>query len=362
MAVHFNVRKIIRDIVVCFVAETVFIGSILFTNGIVFRQQAEKAGTGQTKENVVSICGIQSGMFMQDMSMMETLNTSMPDMQVGAEDVSKPERHDAQDIGGYIQEPVQHMSWISMENIFTVEDIAEKTMYAKCSLNIRMAPYVNSEKTGILYTGEPVTVNGIADTGWYRLEYDGHDAYVSGKYLSDSKVEDGTDMSTSMPSSTGIVERLGNVSDTWVSKADAMLSRIPRNALDRFISSGYHFYVTDEDIGMTEFGGSIGRVAGVTRYGQYIKVEDRQYAMDEAVIHEFGHFVFDTCGNWGRQDVTDAFNADVGNASLMGISYGLDNVSEFYAEVFQKYIKDGQKTMQVFPNLSAVIQADLGSL
>lgn len=241
----------------------------------------------------------------------------------------------------------------------TVEGIEPVTLYATTSLNVRREPYAGADKVGVLSVGETVTADGISDNGWYRFMFDGSEAYASGSYLSKEEPKPAPEPAAS---ATGLVEVLGNVDSIWVEKADRQLARIPQNARDHFVAAGYHFYVTDEDIGTTEFGGSIGRVAGATKYGQYIKIEDRQYAIDEAAIHEFGHFVFDACGDWSRQDVADAFSADVGNAASMGITYGLDNISEFYAEVFQKYIKDRGTTSQTFPNLSAIIQGDLDSL
>ena len=47
---------------------------------------------------------------------------------------------------------------------------------------------------------------------------------------------------------------------------------------------------------------------------------------------------------------------------ILKIQYGIKDDSEFYAEVFQKYIKDKGTTSQAFPNLSAIIQGDLDSL
>lgn len=250
--------------------------------------------------------------------------------------------------------------------VFTVEDIEPKAMYAQRSLNVRTGPYVGADKLGTLSLNEQVIATGVASTGWYRFEYKGIEAYASNNYLSESKAEVVPKEQPSAP--PGIVEMLGSVDSIWITKADAMLGKLPRNAIDRFITEGWHFYVTDEDIGTTEYGGAIGRVAGSTHYGPdytgpgYIKIEDRQYAIDEAVLHEFGHFVFGVFGNWYRQEVIDAYNSDVGNASLMGISYGVDDMNEFYGEVFQKYIKNPSKTREAFPNFTAIIQSDLDRL
>lgn len=161
---------------------------------------------------------------------------------------------------------------------------------------------------------------------------------------------------------TGIVETIGDVSDIWITRSENVLKQLPQNILNRFVCSGYHFYITDEDIAMTEYNGTVENVAGITRYGQYIKIEDRQYAVDEAILHEFGHFVFDECENWNRQEIKNAFDNEIKNAGLMNITYGLDDMIEFYAEIFQKYIKDPETTAQIFPEFTALIKADIKSL
>ena len=71
---------------------------------------------------------------------------------------------------------------------YTVTDMT-KTMYAKQSVNLRSGPSTDYEKVGSLTTNQEVTVTGIADTGWYRITYNGGVAYVSNNYLNDTKVE-----------------------------------------------------------------------------------------------------------------------------------------------------------------------------
>ncbi len=56
-------------------------------------------------------------------------------------------------------------------------------------LNVRSAPSEDSEVIGSLYKGEAVTVIGAvtkdsADTGWYQIQYNDKDSYVSSSFLS----------------------------------------------------------------------------------------------------------------------------------------------------------------------------------
>ena len=63
------------------------------------------------------------------------------------------------------------------------------TMYATQTVNVRNLPSTDGEKVGSLSANQEVNITGQASTGWYRIEYEGGTAYVSNKYLSDTKVE-----------------------------------------------------------------------------------------------------------------------------------------------------------------------------
>lgn len=79
---------------------------------------------------------------------------------------------------------------------YTVTDM-NKTMYAKQSVNLRSGPDTSYDKVGSLSTNQKVTITGQADTGWYRISFDGNIAFVSNKYLSNNKVEVNTSTSNS---------------------------------------------------------------------------------------------------------------------------------------------------------------------
>lgn len=60
----------------------------------------------------------------------------------------------------------------------------DKTMYAKQSVNVRDLPSTEGNKLGGLDIAQKVTVTGQCnETSWYRIEYDGREAFVSDKYL-----------------------------------------------------------------------------------------------------------------------------------------------------------------------------------
>ncbi len=70
---------------------------------------------------------------------------------------------------------------------YTVKDMSA-TKYAKQKVNVRSGASTDYEQIGSLNANQKVTVTGQADTGWYRIDYNGKVGYVSDKYLSDQKV------------------------------------------------------------------------------------------------------------------------------------------------------------------------------
>lgn len=85
---------------------------------------------------------------------------------------------------------------------YTVTDM-NKTMYAKQSVNLRSGPDTSYDKVGNLSTNQEVTITGQADTGWYRISYDGGIAFASNNYLSDNKVEVNTSTSSTSNNNNG---------------------------------------------------------------------------------------------------------------------------------------------------------------
>lgn len=74
------------------------------------------------------------------------------------------------------------------ETTYSVVEMSA-TKYAKQSVNIRKGPGTDYDKIGSLTMNQKVSVTGQADNGWYRISYNGGDAYVSNKYLVDNKIE-----------------------------------------------------------------------------------------------------------------------------------------------------------------------------
>lgn len=77
-----------------------------------------------------------------------------------------------------------------VEPEFTFTEVS-KTLYAIQSVNVRSGPSTDFNKIGGLTTNQEIQViSRCNETGWYKFIWtDGSEAYVSDKYLSDSKVE-----------------------------------------------------------------------------------------------------------------------------------------------------------------------------
>ena len=64
-----------------------------------------------------------------------------------------------------------------------------QTMYAQSTVNVRDLPEQTGGKLGSLSTNQEVTVLGQCnETGWYKISYNGGEAYVSNSYLGIEKV------------------------------------------------------------------------------------------------------------------------------------------------------------------------------
>ena len=63
-----------------------------------------------------------------------------------------------------------------------------QTMYASQSVNVRNLPSTDGDKVGGLSAAQAVAVTGKCnETGWYRIEYNGGEAFVSDSYLVNEK-------------------------------------------------------------------------------------------------------------------------------------------------------------------------------
>lgn len=127
------------------------------------------------------------------------------------------------------------------------------------------------------------------------------------------------------------------VDASWVAAANRELKRAPANVLQAFTNSGWSFHVTPMNIDAVYFGGQYGAVMGVTVYDdKVIYLEDRMDAVQEAALHELGHFV--DCYLGYPSDTLGMYDAESSSyCSYFGVDFYWDR-KEFYADSFWKYL------------------------
>ena len=71
-----------------------------------------------------------------------------------------------------------------------VQEEKEVVLYAQSNVNVRSLPSTEGEKLGTLATNQEVIGLGEAADGWQKIRYNETTAYVSAKYLSQTKIEE----------------------------------------------------------------------------------------------------------------------------------------------------------------------------
>ena len=136
----------------------------------------------------------------------------------------------------------------------TVTDVS-KTMYvATDTLNVRDSWLASSTKVGTLKRNQAVTVTGSCSNGWYRIQYDGHTAYVSGQYLSNEAGGSGSGSGSTggTVSGNGAATDIANFAMSFVGYSYVWGGTSPSTGFD---CSGLMYYV------LTQYGYSMKRVA-----------------------------------------------------------------------------------------------------
>lgn len=134
----------------------------------------------------------------------------------------------------------------------------------------------------------------------------------------------------------------GNISDDLIGYLDTRLQLIPKKLLSAYFDKGGLILLTDKDISSEyypdyNFGNIIG-LHDATK--NIIFMSNSKYAIDNALIHEFGH-VLDSLFGWDSmneyflkvfEEEKDSFEVE----SLDG--HYKSNEREFFAEIFQESI------------------------
>lgn len=226
------------------------------------------------------------------------------------------------------------------EGPVAITDVS-KIVYSTTNLNVRTGPSTDYNKVGLLHYGDAVEVTGECDNGWNRILYNGNEAFVCSKYVTDNlSIQQPTSLTNSVP---GFCESKG-ASQSWVDKVNRELAYVPENIKQHFVNSGWHIYITTENIAQTYFNGIYNSVRGATFPGTIV-IETRNIAVSTAVCHEFGHYLDYTLGfPSSSAEFSDIYNEEVSTfKSRIPNSSCVSSPAEFFAETFYYICKDPSK-------------------
>lgn len=150
----------------------------------------------------------------------------------------------------------------------------------------------------------------------------------------------------------------GNVSQDSVDRANELLNVMPERLLEDFVDRGWRFYVTDKNIAYDILGGEFNSVKGVTDFDNHeIFIEQREAAVETAVVHEFGHYLDYINGNQSQTaEFSDIFSAE-SNAFVK--TFNVDfyyDIGEFFADGVYRYYDGERETLNnACPRLTAFI-------
>lgn len=138
------------------------------------------------------------------------------------------------------------------------------------------------------------------------------------------------------------------VADSWVQAVNEQLRVIPATLLQQFQAQGWHMYCTSDDIDKVHFGGQFGSVMGVTVYdNKVIYIEDRQIAVTESPVHEFGHYLDYSLGFISHQ--AEFMNIYQREQATFRNAYGVPgyfNQEELFAEAFWRYLTSNRASFR----------------
>lgn len=144
----------------------------------------------------------------------------------------------------------------------------------------------------------------------------------------------------------GIGKNINGASIEWLNKLNNELNRVPKKLLTIFTKEGWTISVTGENLAKTHFNGKYSSVQGLTNYNEkYILIENRDNAINESTIHEFGHFL-DYYLNFASSteefrniynDEVEKFKSNISNSGCVR------NEREFFAETFYYMYTDSSK-------------------
>lgn len=134
----------------------------------------------------------------------------------------------------------------------------------------------------------------------------------------------------------------GSVNDNIILYLKNKLNLIPDNILSAYFNNGGTILLTSKNISKTYYSEhDFGKIVGLhDATKNIVYISNSEYAIDYALIHEFGH-VLDSLTDWDsmKDDFKNIFNIEKDTLEVYSIDgHYKSNEREFFAEVFQEYI------------------------
>lgn len=149
------------------------------------------------------------------------------------------------------------------------------------------------------------------------------------------------------------IESDGDINDLTIDYLNEKLNMIPKPLLDKYFNNGGKILITDKNIATTYYDKyNFGNVIGIhDATKNVIYISNSEYAIDNALIHEFGH-VLDNMSGWKSMDeyFYQIFEKEKDTFDVYSVdNHYKKNEREFFAEVFQQYILDPESCKSSAP-------------
>lgn len=158
----------------------------------------------------------------------------------------------------------------------------------------------------------------------------------------------------------------GNISDELIYYLDLRLRLIPKDLLLSYFNQGGSILITNKDISQTYYSDyNFGNIIGLhDARKNIIFMSNSKYAIDNALIHEFGH-VLDSLSGWDSMNEyflkvfekeKDSFDVESSDGHYKS------NEREFFAEVFQESILNPDTCKSSAPEAFNFVNSKIKSL
>lgn len=162
------------------------------------------------------------------------------------------------------------------------------------------------------------------------------------------------------------IETEGNIDEELISYLDTKLQLLPQSLLEGYFNNDGKILITDKNISKTYYKEyNFGNIIGLhDARKNIIYMSNSKYAVDNALIHEFGH-VLDSLCKWDsmNNEFTEIYNTEKDTFKVKSVDgHYKTNQREFFAEVFQEYILRSDICKSSAPRASEFIKNKIESL